>query len=311
MRAEAAPVAEVVSAVGSLRANESVEVVSELSRRLVKVLVDEGAQVEAGQPLFQLDDTVLRAEIAEIDARMNLAIASEQRNRELSKRNAISQQALDETVAAREAIKAEREAKAAELAKSLIRAPFAGRVGLRRVSEGAWVTPSTPLIGLHDLSKVKIDFQVPARYANDVRVGQKFTFRMAGDGREWAGSIAVIEPRIDESTRSLRVRGVCDNRGGALFPGAFVEVALPLERQRAGFAIPSYAVVPGVRGHGVYVARDGKAEWREVEIGARTADAVSVVRGLEAGETVLTSNLVRIRPGAAVEVVPAVSGTAR
>lgn len=149
------------------------------------------------------------AEIAEIDARLGLAKSNEERNRELAASRAISTQALDEAVAACAALEALKRGKEIELAKTEIRAPFAGRVGVRTVSEGAWVTPAMPLISLRDLSRIKVDFPVPSRFAGSVRSGQTFSFTVAGDAKAFSGTVAAVEPSVDETTRSLAVRGVC------------------------------------------------------------------------------------------------------
>jgi membrane fusion protein (multidrug efflux system) len=169
------------------------------------------------------------------------------------------------------------------------------------VSEGAWVTPETLLTTLQDTSRIKVDFTLPERYAGAVAIGQRFTFRVAGRGEEFSGTVIAVEPGIDAATRSVRVRGITENPEGALAPGAFAAVELPLERVADGILVPAQAIVPSSTGHSVWVLREGRAALREVEIGLRTRDAVEVLRGLEVGETVLTSNLLRLREGAPVE----------
>jgi membrane fusion protein (multidrug efflux system) len=297
-----APLRETISAVGTLRANESVQIVSELSRRLVRVAVEEGADVQAGDLLFKLDDTDLAAELGEIEARLRLAVVSEKRTRELLERKAASQQDYDRDRAALEQIEAECTVKRALIAKTEIRAPFRGRVGIRRVSEGAWVTPATVLTALQDLSRIKVDFQLPERYGAAVRTGQSFTFSVTGISNGFTGAVTVIEPEVDGATRSVQVRGLCSSPDPRLRPGGFAAVTLQLDLGGDGFAVPAEAVVPTVRGHGVYVARNGVAEMVNVEIGARTPSHVRVVRGLSEGDAVILTNLLRLRPGAAVRV---------
>jgi membrane fusion protein (multidrug efflux system) len=302
--ARAEPVRETVRTVGNLAANESVDVVPELSRRLVSVDVAEGTEVEEGQRLFQLDDADLRAQLAELEARRRFAARTEQRQRELLQyeKKALSQQAYDQAVAVLGEVEAQIAALRVTLAKTEIRAPFRARVGLRRVSEGAWVTPDTLLTTLQDTSRIKVDFTLPERYAGAVAIDQPFSFRVAGRGEDFAGRVIAIEPGIDAATRSVRVRGITENPGGVLVPGAFASVDLPLERAGQGILVPAQAIVPSAAGHALWVLRDGRAELREVEIGVRTRDAVEVLRGLAAGETVLTSNLLRLRAGSLVEV---------
>ncbi len=296
------PMADTIRTIGTLRANEAVDIVPELTKRLVKIEVEEGAQVETGDVLFVLDDSDLAAEIAEIEARLKLAEANESRTSSLLPQRAISRQAYDIARAELDIFKAQKATKEVELAKTRILAPFSGKTGVRRVSEGALVRPDTVLMTLQDLSRIKVDFPIPERYASEVKTGQKFTFTVAGNAGVFEGSIQVIEPAVDAATRSLQIRGICENPKG-LLPGGFAEVRLSLDTIQNGFAIPSQAVVPSARGHGVYVVNDeNKAEFREIEIGIRTEGQVQVLRGLKDGDQLLTTNLLRLRPGVEVEI---------
>jgi membrane fusion protein (multidrug efflux system) len=292
--------------VGTLVANESVNIVPELSRRLVRVHVDEGAQVEAGKLLFELDDADLRAAEAELVARRRLAADTLERQRRLLAEDprALSDQDHERALADLAALDAQLRAKRVELEKTRIRAPFAGTIGLRRVSEGAWVTPQTLLSTLQDRSRIKIDFTLPERHASLVAPGQVFQFRVAGRSEPASATVLAVEPAIEAATRSLLVRGVAQNPDASLFPGAFAAVELPLAGVAEGVVVPAEALVPSVEGHGLYVLRDGHAELRPVEIGVRGSDSVQIVRGLEAGERVLRTNLLRLRPGVAVTLEP-------
>lgn len=299
------PIREEVRTVGSLAANESVDVVAELSRRLVKVDVAEGTEVEQGQRLFQLDDADLRAQLAELEARRTFAARTERRQHELLQfeKKALSQQAYDQAVAYLGEVEAQIAALRVTLAKTEIRAPFHARVGLRRVSEGAWITPATVLTTLQDTSRIKVDFSLPERYAGAVAIGQPFRFQVAGRGADFEGRVIAVEPGIEAATRSVRVRGITENPDGALVPGAFASVELGLAQAGEGILVPAQAVVPSARGHAVWVLEDGHAALREVEIGLRTRDAVEVRRGLAVGEIVLITNLLRLRAGVPVEPV--------
>jgi membrane fusion protein (multidrug efflux system) len=260
--------------------------------------------VEKGALLFELDDGDLRARLAELEVRRDLASRTEQRQRALLAydKKALSQQAYDQAVADLKMVEAEIASLRVTLAKTEIRAPFRARVGLRRVSEGAWITPETLLTTLQDTSRIKIDFTLPERYAGAIRIGQAFRFRVDGHSRDFEGVVAAIEPAIDAPTRSLLVRGVTENPSGVLLPGAFAAVEVPVEREEAGILVPSLALVPSATGHAVYVLRNGRADLQAVEIGMRTENAVEIRRGLATGDTVLTSNLQRLRPGVPVEV---------
>jgi membrane fusion protein (multidrug efflux system) len=296
---------ETIGTVGTLAANEAVDVVAELSRRLVSVDVVEGGSVTKGERLFKLDDADLRAQLAELEVRRQLAARTVERQRALLEyeKKALSQQAYDQARTDLAAIDAEIAALRVTLAKTEIRAPFDARVGLRRVSEGAWITPDTQLTTLQDTSRIKIDFTLPERHAGAVAIDQEFRFRVVGRSEDFAGRVIAVEPAIDPATRSVRVRGISENPDGLLVPGAFATVELALERASSGVLVPAVAVVPSATGHAVYVVEAGRAKLREVEIGVRTRDAVEVLRGLAAGETVLTSNLLRVREGTPIAVV--------
>lgn len=300
----AAPFERTVSTVGTLRANEAVVLVSELSRRLVRIDVKEGSEVAKGDLLFKLDDSDLQATMGEIEERVNLATANKDRVADLLPKKAISRQEYDISISGLALLEAQRKTQEVAISKTEIRAPFAGRVGVREVSEGAYVSPTTPLITLQDTSRIKVDFPLPERYSGDVRPGQKFTFTVAGNGEIFEGKVTVIEPAIDAATRSLRVRGVCDSPKG-LLPGGFAEVTLTLDGEARGFLIPSQAIVPSQRGSGVYVIKQGKADLVPVETGIRTEDRVQVLSGLDQGDRVATTNLLRMRPGLEVTAVEA------
>jgi membrane fusion protein (multidrug efflux system) len=301
---EPAAVRDTVRTVGTLAANESVSVVSELSRRLVAVHVVEGTEVEAGALLFKLDDADLRAQLAELEVRRAMAARTAERQRALLAydKKALSQQAFDQAQADLQALEAQIATLRVTLAKTEIRAPFRARAGLRRVSEGAWITPETPLTTLQDTSRIKIDFTLPERYAGAVQIGQSFVFEITGRPERFEGRVVAIEPAIDAPTRSLVVRGITENPSGTLLPGAFAAVEVAITQPAEGILVPAEAVVPSATGYAVYVLRDGRAELREVEIGLRTREALEIRRGLAAGDTVLTSNLLRLRPGVRVEV---------
>jgi len=288
-----------VSAIGTLRANESVEIVSELAKRVVGIPVAEGAEVKAGDVLFLLDDADLKAALDETLARLDLAEMNAERAGQLLPQKAISQQEHDAAQSEVTVLKAQVAAQEVELEKTKIRAPFDGRIGVRRVSLGALVSPGAVLASLQDVSKIKVDFTLPERHAGEVKVGQRMRFAAAGGVKEHEGKVTVVEPVLDAVTRSLQVRGVVDGAEG-LFPGGFAEVELVLDGVTNGFPIPSEAIIPSARGQAVMVIEDGKARMQAVVVGDRTAAEVLVLKGLKEGDMVATSNLLRIRPGSEV-----------
>jgi membrane fusion protein (multidrug efflux system) len=288
-------------ATGTLAPSETVTLVSELSRRLIKIHVEEGQQVAKGALLFELDTSDVAAERKRLEVQLELARKSAIRQRELvSARVGTEAEAeVAETKVAE--LLASRNMLDVTIAKSQIRAPFGGVLGLRKVSVGSWVTPSTPLITLSDVSQLKIDFRVPERHASAVRVGSTFQLRVDGNPGTFQGKVIATEASVDLDSRSLAVRGVVEAQG--LLPGAFAKVEIPVVVDKA-ILIPTLAVIPGVEGRGVYVARDGVAKFTQVELGERTASRVQVLSGLTVGDQLIVSNLLRVSDGAPLKVEP-------
>ncbi len=306
-RVQAEPLEVQVTATGSLIGRESVQIVSELSRRLVKVHAEEGTRVAQGALLFELDATDLAAELAKLEVQARLTRATLDRTRALMAEGLSNQQELDLASARVDEVAANRQALRVTLARTQIRAPFAGTLGLRRVSEGAWVSPSTLLSTLQDTSTLKIDFTLPERYAGAVRPGASFRFRVDGRPETFEGSVGAIEPSVDAATRSLLVRGVIDGSTN-LLPGSAASVEVPLRVDQA-LLVPPIAIIPGIEGRRVFVVDQGRARSTPVELGFRTADRVQVVGGLSEGDQVIITNLLRVRDDMPVSV--AVEGPAR
>jgi len=291
-----------VSANGTLLAHESVDLVSELSKRLIKVKAVEGAKVKKGDLLFQLDGADLHAQLRRLEVQKRQAKITMERQDKLLAEKLVSQQDWEQARARLDEVEAEMQILGVSLSKTTIRAPFAGTLGLRRVSEGAWVTPQTVLTTLHDMSRLKIDFTLPERFGDAVKVGQKFSFTVTGRGEPLHGEVVAIEPAVQEASRSVLVRGLVENQAG-LLPGTFANVEVPLSAADT-LLVPSIAVVPSVQGRSVFVVQDGVARAVEVKLGSRTPDRVQVLSGVSAGDQVIISNLLRLRNGAAVKVNP-------
>lgn len=291
-----------IPATGTLVANETVNIVGEVSRRLVKVHVKEGAIVKKNDLLFKLDDADTVAQLDRLRVRRANQSTIEARQKKLLDTGLLSQQDYDQVASELQLIDADISVLSVALSKAQIRAPFAGTVGLRRVSEGAWISPETPITTLQDTTRIKVDFSLPERYGPSVKVGQAVTFQVAGRDARYEASIVALEPIIEAATRSLRVRAVTDNPRGELVPGGFASVEVPLSEIEGGVMIPSQAVIPSLAGHGVFVDKGGVAELREVEIGVRTETQVQIVKGLAMGDTILLTNLLRARPGVPVKV---------
>lgn len=289
-------------ATGTVLARESVELVSELSRRLRRVHMVEGASVKKGALLFELDASDLHAARARLRVQHRLAKLTFERQEKLLAEGVSSQEQYEQARSRKDELEAEMRSISVDVSKTRIVAPFAGTLGLRNVSEGAWVTPATKLATLQDTSTLKLDFTLPERFASAVRAEAEFTFRVAGSGQDHKGRIVAVEPAMQATTRSVLVRGVIDEPAG-LAPGAFANVTVPLSTEDA-LLVPSIALIPAIKGHTVFVEQGGVAKSVLVTLGARSEDRVQVTSGLSPKDRVIVSNLLRIRDGARVKPVP-------
>jgi membrane fusion protein (multidrug efflux system) len=294
--------AETLTATGTLLAQEGVELQAEANGRVVHISFREGSKVHAGDLLVKLNDADLRASLERAQRRQELAAVRERRLAQLVREHLVTQDEYD--VARSEMLVQDSEVELirAQIAKTEIRAPFDGVVGLRYVSEGAFVNAATRVATLQQIDRLKVDFAISERYAQRIAAGQAVTFRVAGSDHAHAGHVYAIDPRIDASTRTILVRALCDNTGGRLLPGSFANLELTVADIPDALLIPAEAVEPGVDGKRVYVVKDGVAHRRIVQTGSRTAQAVQVVDGLAAGEQIVVSGLQQMGEG--VEVKP-------
>lgn len=293
---------ETLDTIGTIRANEEVDLVSEIAGTISAIHFDEGSRVAAGQLLLEIDDSELRAERQRAVHRVELAERDEARQQQLLDQGVISSEAYDVALAELNVLRAELQLIEAQLVKTRIRAPFAGVIGLRWVSPGSFLSPQTRIASLHDLDPIKLDFTVPERYATLLGPGDEVSFRVDGIDRTFQGEIYATEPSIDAATRSLRVRARCPNPDGALVPGAFANVTVAIRSVAEALTVPAIAVIPELGGTKVYVVRDGRAEPVSVTTGIRTEREVEITSGLEAGDEVITTGILQLQPGLEVEV---------
>lgn len=290
------------TAVGNTRANESVELVSELSLRLVSIHFSEGARVKKGDLLFQLDDSEWQANLKKAQARLHLANETEKRNQTLLASGGISVQVFDESVSNRKVLESEVELLNVMIAKTRIRAPFDGVTGIRKVSEGALLTPGVPLVRLDDLSRLRIDFSVPEKYANMIRKGDEFVFRADGLRTEQRAVVEAVEPSVNKNSGNLDVLAVVENPDPSLKAGVTVSISLSSEAATSSVYLPTQALIPTPGGYHIYVLFDGKADYRPVKTGLRSDKLVEIAEGIKAGDSVLVTGFMKVRPNAKVKI---------
>jgi RND family efflux transporter, MFP subunit len=295
--------AETISATGTVRADESVELQAEISGKVVSINFTEGTLVKKDDLLVKLNDSDLRANLERYRHSKDLAEVRFRRYAQLFTQKVVTQDDYDSAVSEMNVQQSFIDLYEAQIEKTEIRAPFDGVVGLRYVSVGALVTASTQIATLQRLDELKIDFSVPEKYAGRIKVGSEIRFSVADGLRQYAGRIYAIDPRIDSGTRSLMVRAVGANPDGSLLPGAFTNVVVPLQQLADAVLIPAEAVIPGLDEKNVFVLKDGVAQRRAVETGVRTSTQVHILSGLQPGDRVITSGLQTMRANQPVEAL--------
>jgi membrane fusion protein (multidrug efflux system) len=299
-----------LEALGTAHANESIDVTAKVSNLVTAVRFSEGQQVRRGDLLVELDGAQARADLAIAEAALTESRSQYNRSRELYSTKVLSESQLDQIEATLRANEARVAAARARLGDTMIRAPFAGRVGLRRVSVGGLVNPGAVITTLDDTSTIKLDFTIPETFLADVTPGLAIAARsVAYADKIFEGKVASVDSRVDPSTRSVTVRALLPNPAGLLKPGMFLTVRLSRGATDA-LVIPEQALVPEQGNVFVFVVKDGTAEKRLVRTGQRRVGEVQVVQGLSAGEAVVTEGTQKLRDGARVRVVEA-AGAAR
>jgi len=287
---------------GSIEANEQVDIRSEISGIVESINFQEGTMVSKGQVLFKVNDIELRAQLANVKTSQGLASENERRAKLLLEKEAISQEEYDIASADFKSSKAQTQLIQAQIAKTTVRAPFSGKIGLRAISNGTYVTPTTPIAKLVNTSQLKITFSIPEKYASQMKVGNALSFTTAGSTEKFAAKIYAIEPEIEIATRTLKVRAIAQNPDGKLYPGTFANVALPLDHIKDALLVPTEALIPIQNGKKIFISENGKAKEIIVQTGSRTEKEILVLTGLKAGDTVLTSGVMTLKNGSPVKV---------
>ena len=291
-----------ITITGSIDPNEEVRVISEVSGLIKGIYFNEGSNVRKGQTLVKIDDSELRAQLAQALTRQNLAAENERRARLLLDKEAISREEYDIASADFRTAKSQTQLIRAQIAKTVISAPFSGRIGLRAVSVGEYVTPTMPITNLVSINPLKITFSVPEKYSSQVNVGSTIRFTVAGTTQVFNAKVYAIEPRIEAATRTLQLRARADNSSGMLIPGSFASISLPLAKIENAILVPTEAIIPVQEGKKVFVTDSGKVKEVMVETSTRTEKEVLVTSGLKAGDTVLTTGIMTLKEGSKVKV---------
>ena len=293
-------ISNTVEANGSVVAGEFVDIRPEISGRLTALNISEGARISRGSVLAKINDTDLRAQLNKVRVQLSLANTTVERYKKLLDIQGINRADYDVAVNQVNSLQADIGIIQADIAKTVIRAPFSGVVGLRQVSNGAYVTPQTILATLQKVDRIRIDFTLPETYANLLKRGNEVVVETGGNGdAKRRATIIAIEPGISTATRNVMVRAML--QGAGLNPGTFVKVYVNAG-QGGGMLVPANAIIPDARAKQVVVVKGGKAKFTQIQTGVRQAGAVQVTEGLKEGDTVVVSGVLFARPNSKVKV---------
>lgn len=300
---EKVPLENKINITGAILANESIALASEIEGKISGIYFKEGDKVNKGDVLIKINDDDLRAQLEKLKYTRQLNENMESRMSQLLEKDAISQEEYDISLTELQTSSADIKALQVQINRATIRAPFSGVIGLRYISEGSYISPSTPIATLYNIDPAKIEFSVPGKYAGLVNEGDKIYFSTEGSEEIFTGEVYATEPKIDPATRTLTVRAISPNKEAKLIPGQFVRISLALGRQEEAIMVPTVAVVPEADGHLVYLIRNGVADSVKVNIGTRTAQEVEITSGINPGDSLVVSGIQQIKDGAAVQVL--------
>ena len=297
---------QTITAVGSLRSDESVTLRPEVAGRISEIRFREGQPVTKGSILVKLDDSVTSADTEQARANLWLAKAKSDRAAELHQKGFVSAQAKDDAEGGTRVAQASVQSAEARLAKSQIKAPFSGLIGLRQVSVGDYVKEGQDMVNLESIDPLKADFRVPEMFLGKVQVGQALQVNLdAVPGKVFEGKVLAINPLVDQGGRSIVIRAVLRNQTGGLRPGMFARVRLMTDLKTESLVVPEQALVPQGDDQFVYKVVDNRVQRARVEIGQRRDGKVEIVKGLSAGDVVVTAGQLKIRDGSTVKLAGA------
>jgi len=286
---------DLYNSTGILRPDEAVELAFETSGKIIGINFTEGTRVKKGDLLAKINDKPLQAQLEKLIAQKKLVEEKEFRQKSLLNKDAISQESYDQIVTELQTIQADINLVLARISETELRAPFNGIIGLRYVSEGSYTNPSTKIARLVKIKPIKLEFSIPERYADQVKIGYPVSFAIDGTKNMYKAEVYAVDPQIEEKTHTIVIRALYPNKDEELKSGRFASVTLLLSKIENTVAIPTEALVPDMEGEMVYVYRKGKASSVRVQTGLRTESLIQIVGGLNFGDTLLTSGILQLR----------------
>jgi len=283
---------------GTVLSEEMIEIHPEVGGRITYLNIPDGAKVTEGTVLARLNDADLQAQMQQQKVQLELAEKTEQRLKKLLEVNGVDQASYDAAISQVNLYNANINVLRAQIDKTVIKAPFTGRLGLRLVSEGAYVSTATAIGTLQQTDKIKIDFSVPESYESLVKIGKTVSIKTNSSVEDIKATISAVEPQINTATRNIKVRARLSQ--GNISPGAFVKVIL--NEKLNGIVVPTNAIIPDAIASQVLLVKSGKAVSQSVETGIRTSDVVQITNGLLLGDTVIVTGVLSVRPNGPVKI---------
>jgi membrane fusion protein, multidrug efflux system len=295
-------ISESIDVPGSIVAAETTNIHPEISGRITSLQVREGVVVPKGSVIAKIYDGDLQAQKRKLEVQLQIARQTEERYQQLEKIGGISKQDYELTLLQVNNLRADLNIINTEIARTVIRAPFTGKLGFKGVSTGAFVTPSSIITSIQKTNDLRLDFTVPEKYSGLMKKGQYVNFSVEGNNRVYTATVLATESGIQENTRSLSIRAQVKGDEAGLLPGAFARVKINFEPDPNALMVPTQAIIPQARGKRVYVYKDGEAASVNVETGVRDSANIQVISGLQKGDTVIVTGLLGLKPNAKVNI---------
>lgn len=282
---------------GSLLPFEETEIHPEVAGKVVMLSIKEGAIVKKGTLLAKLFDGDLQAQLHKLSVQLQIAQKTQERQDQLLKIGGISQQDYDLSLLSVSTIQADMQILQASINKTIIRAPFNGKIGFKNISIGAYITPTTVITTIRQVNKLKLEFSVPEKYTTEIKIGNTIYFTTEATKKKYKARIIATESGITQETRSLMVHAIVENVDKGVTAGSFAKVNFDMGDNNEAIMIPTQAIIPEARDKKVIVYKDGLADFKTVTTGTRDSAKVEILSGLSVGDTIVTTGILSIKPG--------------
>lgn len=301
------PIGETLELPGTIISNESTEIHPEISGRLTFLQINEGKKVAKGTLLAKIYDGDLKAQLNKLQVQLKVQEETVRRYEELYKINGVSTQEYDLIKLQTSNLKADMQIIKSDILRTEIRAPFTGTLGLKMVSTGAYVSPQTVITTIQQTDDLKLDFTLPEKFVNQLNIGDKVNFVAERNPKTYSATIVARESGVSESDRSLKIRSKITNADNSILPGNFVKIKVAFAPDSEAVMVPSQSIIPMARGKQIATVKNGTVDFKDIETGLRNEKMVQVTNGLKAGDTVITTGLMKLKQGNKIKVVKIIS----